>query len=82
MEVQLNNGVMMPSPGFGTGAIHGWVPIPKSENSGRTQKNIDLEGFALSEAEMTRIDALDTGHRFNVDPEAAIEANMQVAVPE
>ena len=24
MDVQLNNGVMMPSPGFGTGAIRGW----------------------------------------------------------
>jgi hypothetical protein len=24
MKVQLNNGVTMPSPGFGTGAIHGW----------------------------------------------------------
>ena len=24
MEAQLNNGVMMPSPGFGTGAIRGW----------------------------------------------------------
>ena len=24
MDVQLNNGLMMPSPGFGTGAILGW----------------------------------------------------------
>ena len=24
MEVQLNNGITMPSPGFGTGAIRGW----------------------------------------------------------
>lgn len=30
---------------------------------------------------MTRIDAPDTGRRFNVDSEAAIEANMQMAVP-
>jgi diketogulonate reductase-like aldo/keto reductase len=61
---------------------HGWVPIPKSENPGRMQENIDLEGFSLSEDEMARIDALDTGQRFNVDPEAAIETNLQVAVPD
>lgn len=24
MDMQLNNGVSMPSPGFGTGAIRGW----------------------------------------------------------
>jgi diketogulonate reductase-like aldo/keto reductase len=45
------------------------------------RKNIDLQGFALSEAEMTRIDELDRGQRFNVDPDAAIEANMQMTVP-
>jgi len=45
------------------------------------RQNIDIEGFALYEAEMTRIDELDTGRRFNVDPEAAIEANLQMAVP-
>lgn len=61
---------------------HGWVPIPKSENKGRMRENIDLEGFALNEEEMTRIDALDTGQRFNVDPELAIDANMRVAVPD
>jgi diketogulonate reductase-like aldo/keto reductase len=61
---------------------HGWVPIPKSENSGRMRQNIELDGFELGEAEMTRIDALDTGQRFNTDPEAAIEANMQMVVPQ
>lgn len=35
----------------------------------------------LSEAEMTRIDELETGQRLNVDPDAAIEANMQMRVP-
>jgi diketogulonate reductase-like aldo/keto reductase len=60
---------------------HGWVPIPKSENPARMRQNIDLQGFALSKAEMTRIDELDRGQRFNVEPDAAIEANMQMAVP-
>ena len=45
------------------------------------RQKIDLEGFALNEAEMTRIDALKTGQRFNVDPEATFEANLQMAVP-
>jgi diketogulonate reductase-like aldo/keto reductase len=60
---------------------HGWVPIPKSEDSRRMRQNIDLAGFELGEPEMTRIDALDTGQRFNTDPEAAMEPNMQMQVP-
>ena len=55
--------------------------MPKSENPARMRQNIDLQCFALSEAEMTRIDGLDTGQRFNGDPETAIEANMQMTVP-
>lgn len=55
--------------------------IPKSDDPARMRQNIDLQGFALSEAEMTRIDGLETGQRFNVDPETAIEANMQMTVP-
>lgn len=61
---------------------HGWVPIPKSENPGRMRQNIDLEGFVLDASDMNRIDALDRGQRFNIDPEAAIEANAQMAVPD
>ena len=61
---------------------HGWVPIPKSEDPVRMRQNIDLEGFVLKTADMGRIDALDRGQRFNVDPEAAIEANAQMAVPD
>ncbi|MCB1786985.1 MAG: aldo/keto reductase [Gammaproteobacteria bacterium] len=61
---------------------HGWVPIPKSEDPVRMRQNIELQGFVLSNGEMHRIDALDTGQRFNVDPGAAIAANMQMAVPD
>ena len=60
---------------------HGWVPLPKSEDPGRMRQNIALEGFTLSGDEMKRIDALETGQRFNTDPEEAIEANLQMVVP-
>ncbi len=60
---------------------HDWVPIPKSENSARMRQNLDLRGFELSEAEMTSIDALEKGKRFNMDPEEAIETTKHVAVP-
>ncbi len=61
---------------------HGWVPIPKSEKPERIRENLDLNGFTLNAADMARIDALDTGQRFNVAPEAAIEANAKMAVPD
>lgn len=60
---------------------HGWVPIPKSEDPVRMRANLDLEGFRLSDGEMARIDALDRGQRFNIDPGAAIEVNLEMAVP-
>lgn len=60
---------------------HGWVPVPKSEDPGRMRQNIALDGLTLADAEMTRIDALERGQRFNVDPQAAIEANLKMAVP-
>jgi diketogulonate reductase-like aldo/keto reductase len=60
---------------------HGWVPIPKSEDPGRMRENLDLEGFMLSNGEMSRIDALDRGKGFNIDPEAAITVNREMSVP-
>lgn len=60
---------------------HGWVPVPKSEDPGRMRQNIALDGLTLADAEMARIDALERGQRFNVDPQAAIEANLKMAVP-
>jgi diketogulonate reductase-like aldo/keto reductase len=60
---------------------HGWVPIPKSEGPGRMRENIDLEGFLLGTGEMSRIDSLDRGQRFNIDPETAITANREMSVP-
>lgn len=60
---------------------HGLIPVPKSENAERLRKNLDLAGFSLSDSEMRAVDDLDRGERFNVDPEAAVKANLEVAVP-
>lgn len=60
---------------------HGWVPVPKSENPDRMRQNIELEHITLSDIEMNHIDSLETGQRFNTDPEEAIEANLQMVVP-
>ncbi len=47
---------------------NGVVAIPKSIKAARIAENIDIFDFALSEAEMARIDALDTGVRGGPDP--------------
>ncbi|MCP5417737.1 MAG: aldo/keto reductase [Chromatiaceae bacterium] len=61
---------------------HGWVPIPKSEHPERMAQNLDLDGFTLSDTELSMLDELETGTGFNMDPERAIEANMTMSVPD
>ncbi len=48
----------------------GVVPIPKSGNPGRQRENLDLDGFALSDAEVAAITALGRpdGRLFGGDP--------------
>jgi diketogulonate reductase-like aldo/keto reductase len=46
----------------------GVVAIPKSVHPARLAENIGIFDFALSDAEMARIDALDTGVRAGPDP--------------
>ncbi len=48
---------------------HGLSPIPKSVRPERIRSNADVLGFELSEEQMARIDALDTGVRGGPDPE-------------
>lgn len=48
---------------------HGLAVIPKSARAERLAENIDVFDFALSEADMEAIDALDTGERRGSDPE-------------
>ena len=50
---------------------NGTVVIPKSVTPERIRSNIDLFGFALSDAEMSAITALDTDERLFPDPETA-----------
>ena len=43
------------------------VVVPKSVSQDRLKQNIDVFGFALDEADMKALDALEAGKRFN-DP--------------
>lgn len=47
---------------------NGVVAIPKSVNATRIAENFDIFDFSMSDAEMTKIDALDTGVRGGPDP--------------
>jgi 2,5-diketo-D-gluconate reductase A len=47
----------------------GRVPLPKSVDRARIASNIDLLGFAFSEAELTEIDTLEAGIRTGEDIE-------------
>ncbi|HLU29675.1 MAG TPA: aldo/keto reductase [Glycomyces sp.] len=46
----------------------GCVVIPKSARAERIAENFAVHDFALTEAELARIDALDTGERQGIDP--------------
>ena len=43
------------------------VPIPKSSDPQRLRSNLDVFGFALSDAEMADLSALDRGEQAAVD---------------
>jgi diketogulonate reductase-like aldo/keto reductase len=47
---------------------NGVVSIPKSVNARRIAENIDIFDFELSDSDMAKIDALDTGARAGPDP--------------
>lgn len=48
---------------------HGNIPLPASRSEGHIRGNNDINGFALSEAEMNRIDELESGLRIRYDPD-------------
>jgi diketogulonate reductase-like aldo/keto reductase len=48
---------------------HGYIAIPKASSRSRMAANLDVLGFELSEADMLRIDSLDTGERIGGDPD-------------
>ncbi|MBX2820497.1 MAG: aldo/keto reductase [Rhodothermaceae bacterium] len=47
----------------------GIVSIPKSARKERIESNIDIFDFALNDAEMDRIEGLDSGERIGPDPD-------------
>jgi len=47
---------------------HGVVTIPKSTHAERIAENADIFDFALSEADMQTLDAMDAGERVGPDP--------------
>jgi diketogulonate reductase-like aldo/keto reductase len=53
---------------------HGVIAIPKSVHAERIRENAAIFDFELSDAEMTAIDALDTGERIGPDPDRYMEA--------
>ena len=56
----------------------GLIVLPKSTNPNRIRSNIDLFSFALSDAEMEEMRAMDTG-KGNHDPQAPGITEMLLA---
>lgn len=56
--------------------------IPKSTNPARIAENFDVFDFDLTAAELTAIDALDTGTRSGPDPDVARPERFALVIPE
>ncbi|MCS5521525.1 aldo/keto reductase [Curtobacterium flaccumfaciens pv. oortii] len=56
--------------------------IPKSTNPGRIAENFDVFDFALTEDELARLDALDTGRRNGPDPDGTDTSRFDRVIPE
>jgi diketogulonate reductase-like aldo/keto reductase len=56
--------------------------IPKSTNPGRIAENFDVFDFALTDDELARLDALDTGRRNGPDPDGTDTSRFERVIPE
>ncbi len=56
--------------------------IPKSTRAARIAENLDIFDFALSDAEIAAIDALDTGKRSGPDPDQPQPGFLKLSIPE
>ncbi|MCS5519553.1 MULTISPECIES: aldo/keto reductase [Curtobacterium] len=56
--------------------------IPKSTNPGRIAENFDVFDFALTDNELARLDALDTGRRNGPDPDGTDTSRFDRVIPE
>ena len=61
---------------------HGRSAIPKSTNPTRIAENFDIFDFELNDAELERIDELDTGTRGGPDPDTIALETYGRAIPE
>ena len=60
----------------------GHILFPKSNSRERMAQNFDVFDFALTEEQLARIDALDTGVRSGPDPEEPRDAWFDRVIPE
>lgn len=56
--------------------------IPKSTNPGRIAENFDVFDFALTDDELARLDALETGRRNGPDPDGTDTSRFDRVIPE
>ena len=57
------------------------IVIPKSESDDNIKANLQLDGFALTDAELDQIDSLNKNHRYGGDPDNAWRDNLNNPVP-
>ncbi|GAA5317304.1 MAG: aldo/keto reductase [Candidatus Pelagadaptatus aseana] len=57
------------------------IVLPKAESETNMRKNLELDGFELTEEEIAAINQLNRDHRFGADPDTAYADNMAMTVP-